>query len=126
MTTRIDADVVTADHGLESRHRALWALGDYTTVATELVSPLGEVLVQASRIGPGDRVLDVAAGAGNAAIPAALAGAEVTASDLVPELLSAGPRSLRPGVSICNGVKPMPKHCRSTAVSSTRCSPASG
>jgi SAM-dependent methyltransferase len=90
MTTRIDADVVTADHGLESRHRALWALGDYTTVATELVSPLGEVLVQASRIGPGDRVLDVAAGAGNAAIPAALAGAEVTASDLVPELLERG------------------------------------
>ena len=31
MTTRIDADAVTADHGLESKHRALWALGDYTT-----------------------------------------------------------------------------------------------
>jgi 2-polyprenyl-3-methyl-5-hydroxy-6-metoxy-1,4-benzoquinol methylase len=90
MTTRIDADVVTADHGLESKHRALWAMGDYTTVATELVSPLGPVLVQASGIGAGDRVLDVAAGAGNAAIPAALAGANVVASDLVPELLERG------------------------------------
>jgi ubiquinone/menaquinone biosynthesis C-methylase UbiE len=90
MTTRIDDDVVTADHELESRHRALWTLGDYTTVATELVSPLGPVLVQASGVGAGDRVLDVAAGSGNAAIPAALAGATVIASDLVPELLERG------------------------------------
>ena len=90
MTTRIDAGMVTVDHRLESKHRALWALGDYTTVATELVSPLGPVLVEASGIGAGDRVLDVAAGAGNAAIPAALAGANVIASDLVPELLERG------------------------------------
>jgi SAM-dependent methyltransferase len=90
MTTRIDADLVTADHGLESKQRALWAMGDYTTVATELVSPLGPVLVRASGIGAGDRVLDVAAGAGNAAIPAALTGAKVIASDLVPGLLERG------------------------------------
>ncbi|MFZ1162039.1 class I SAM-dependent methyltransferase [Mycobacterium sp.] len=90
MTTRIDSDVVAADHALENKHRALWALGDYTTVATEVVSPLGPVLVQATGIGPDDRVLDVAAGAGNVAIPAALAGAEVVASDLVPELLERG------------------------------------
>jgi SAM-dependent methyltransferase len=80
----------TADHGLEDKHRALWALGDYATVASELVSPLGPVLVQASGIGPGDRVLDVAAGVGNVAIPAALTGADVIASDLVPELLERG------------------------------------
>jgi SAM-dependent methyltransferase len=83
-------NIATADHGLESRHRALWALGDYATVATELVSPLGPVLVQASGIGAGDRVLDVAAGSGNVAIAAALVGANVTASDLVPELLERG------------------------------------
>jgi SAM-dependent methyltransferase len=86
MTTRID----TVDHELETKHRALWALGDYTTVATELVAPLGPVLVAASAIGAGDRVLDVAAGSGNAAIPAALTGAKVIASDLVPELLERG------------------------------------
>jgi SAM-dependent methyltransferase len=40
----------------------------------------------------GDRVLDVAAGTGNAAIPAALAGADAVACDLTPELLDAGRR----------------------------------
>jgi SAM-dependent methyltransferase len=80
----------TVDHELETKHRALWALGDYTTVATELVAPLGPVLVAASAIGAGDRVLDVAAGSGNAAIHAALTGAKVVASDLVPGLLERG------------------------------------
>ena len=41
-------------------------------------------------IGPGMKVLDVAAGTGNASIPAAQAGADVTASDLTPELFEAG------------------------------------
>lgn len=78
------------DRGLESAHRALWALGDYANVATEVVASLGPVLLSASRIGAGDRMLDVAAGSGNVAIPAALAGAEVTASDLCPQLLERG------------------------------------
>jgi SAM-dependent methyltransferase len=52
--------------------------------------PLGPRLVQAAGIGPGMRVLDVGAGTGNASIPAAETGAEVTASDLTPELLEAG------------------------------------
>ena len=43
----------------------------------------------------GQRVLDVAAGTGNASIPAAQRGAEVTASDLTPELLEAGPPARR-------------------------------
>jgi SAM-dependent methyltransferase len=88
MTKNLDTGV--ADRELESKHRALWALGDYTTVATEVVSPLGPVLVRESGIGADDRVLDVAAGAGNVAIPAALAGADVIACDLVPELLQRG------------------------------------
>jgi SAM-dependent methyltransferase len=54
--------------------------------------PLGPRLVEACGIGSGMRVLDVAAGTGNASIPAARAGAEVTASDLTPELLEAGRR----------------------------------
>jgi SAM-dependent methyltransferase len=70
----------------------MWASGNYAKLATELVSPLGPVLVQATRIGPGDRVLDVAAGTGNVAIPAAETGASVVASDLVPELLEQGSR----------------------------------
>ena len=52
--------------------------------------PLGPRLVEACGIKPGDSVLDVAAGTGNASIPAAELGATVTASDLTPELLDAG------------------------------------
>ena len=54
------------------------------------LTPLGPRLVEACGIGPGMKVLDVAAGTGNASIPAAQAGADVTASDLTPELLHAG------------------------------------
>ena len=80
------------DAELKARHRAMWALGDYPAVATEVVGGLGPALVAATRIAPGERVLDVAAGAGNAAIPAARAGAIVTASDLTPALLDTGRR----------------------------------
>jgi SAM-dependent methyltransferase len=75
---------------LAVRHRSMWASGDYPRLAAELVAPLGPVLVEAAGIGTGDRVLDVAAGTGNAAIPAAEKGAAVTASDLTPELLEHG------------------------------------
>ncbi|HVV31415.1 MAG TPA: class I SAM-dependent methyltransferase [Mycobacteriales bacterium] len=79
-----------ADRTLKAKHRAMWALGDYPAVATEVIPELGARLVQACRVRAGDRVLDVAAGSGNAAIPAALTGADVVASDLTPELLDAG------------------------------------
>lgn len=49
-------------------------------------------MVEACGIGSGMRVLDVAAGTGNASIPAARTGAQVIASDLVPDLLEAGRR----------------------------------
>jgi SAM-dependent methyltransferase len=78
------------EQAVAAKHRAMWASGDYAKLATELVSPLGPVLVQATGIARGDRVLDVAAGTGNAAIPAALTGATVVASDLCPELLEDG------------------------------------
>ena len=88
MTT--DAADTDADTALKVRHRAMWALGDYHAVATEIIPDLGPVLVQATRLGPGDHVLDVAAGSGNVAIPAAATGAHVVASDLTPELLDQG------------------------------------
>lgn len=80
------------DRALKSKHRAMWALGNYPAVATEVIPSIGKALVSACRVGPGDRVLDIAAGAGNAAIPAALAGADVVATDLTPELFDAGRR----------------------------------
>ncbi|WP_369194616.1 class I SAM-dependent methyltransferase [Streptomyces djakartensis] len=88
MTTQNStADV---DRALKARHRAMWAQGDYPSLAAEVIPQLGATLVEACGVGPGQRVLDVAAGSGNAAIPAALAGADVVASDLTPELFEAG------------------------------------
>ena len=84
---------VEADRELKAKHRALWASGDYPAVAAELIPSLGPELVGATGVGHGDLVLDVAAGSGNAAIPAAAAGAIVTASDLTPELFEAGRRA---------------------------------
>jgi 2-polyprenyl-3-methyl-5-hydroxy-6-metoxy-1,4-benzoquinol methylase len=75
---------------LKARHRAMWASGDYPSMVETFLTPLGPRLVEACGIEPGKRVLDVAAGTGNAAIPAAARGASVTASDLTPELLEAG------------------------------------
>lgn len=91
----VQNDVREQDRALKARHRAMWALGDYPTVAAELIPVLGQVLVDACEIGAGDRVLDVAAGSGNAAVAAALAGATVVASDLTPELLEAGEATAR-------------------------------
>jgi SAM-dependent methyltransferase len=86
------ASTTDAGRALKAKHRAMWAFGDYPAVATDLVSSLGPILVGACQVRLGDRVLDVAAGTGNAAIPAAEAGASVVASDLTPELLETGRR----------------------------------
>ncbi len=81
-----------SDSELKARHRKIWASGDYASMVETWLLPLGPRLVEACGIGPGMRVLDVAAGTGNASIPAAQRGASVTASDLTPELLDAGRR----------------------------------
>ncbi len=86
-TTGTQAD---ADRALKARHRSMWALGDYPSLATDLLPELGRTLVTACGVTSGDRVLDVAAGSGNVAIPAAQTGATVVASDLTPELFEAG------------------------------------
>ena len=73
---------------------SFWALGDYDRIA-ELVADLGTEVVAAAGVGPGTRVLDVGTGTGNAALPAAAAGAEVVATDITPELLAVGERHAR-------------------------------
>jgi SAM-dependent methyltransferase len=57
-----------------------------------VVDPITRRMLVDAGIEPGMRVLDVASGTGNAAIPAAQTGADVVASDLTPELLDAGRR----------------------------------
>jgi ubiquinone/menaquinone biosynthesis C-methylase UbiE len=78
------------DAELKARHRKMWASGDYPSMVETWLTPIGERLVEAVGIQAGQRVLDVAAGTGNASIPAARRGAHVTASDLTPELFEAG------------------------------------
>lgn len=78
------------DRALKAKHAAMWASGSYPTVVDEVVHTLGGILVEALDVRPGQRVLDVAAGTGTSAIPAARRGAEVVATDLTPELLAVG------------------------------------
>ncbi|GAB2867359.1 class I SAM-dependent methyltransferase [Nocardioides pacificus] len=78
-----------SDQYLRARHTA-WSLGDFPGVASQFLPQLGESLVQFCGVRPGSRVLDIGAGSGTATLPAARIGADVTASDLTPELLDAG------------------------------------
>jgi SAM-dependent methyltransferase len=80
------------DTELKARHRRMWASGDYPSMVETFLLPIGPRLVEACGVGPGMRILDVAAGTGNASIPAAQRGASVVASDLTPELFEAGRR----------------------------------
>ncbi|GLZ45666.1 hypothetical protein Acsp06_18510 [Actinomycetospora sp. NBRC 106375] len=100
-TTTDTTTGTAADQALKARHRTMWGLGDYPDVAATLIAELGPRLVTATGIRPGERVLDIAAGTGNVAIPAARAGADVVASDLTPELFTAGRAAAeRAGVAI--------------------------
>ena len=69
--------------------RATWEAGDYAALSG-YIAEVGEALVARAGVGEGMEVLDVACGTGNAALPAARAGARVTGLDLAPKLLEAG------------------------------------
>ncbi|MDQ3105602.1 MAG: methyltransferase domain-containing protein [Actinomycetota bacterium] len=67
----------------------LWAKGDYARIAPRM-QPIADAVVAALQPWPGARVLDVAAGSGNATVAAARAGASVVATDLVPAMVATG------------------------------------
>jgi SAM-dependent methyltransferase len=73
--------------------RAGWAAGDYPAIARRQLWPVGERIVRNAGVRPGEDVLDVACGTGNAALRAAQAGARTVGVDLTPRLLEVG-RSL--------------------------------
>jgi SAM-dependent methyltransferase len=77
---------------MKQRTRATWAAGDYAAIAQRQLWPVGERIVARAGVAPGENVLDVACGTGNAAIRAAQAGARVVGVDLTPELFVAGRR----------------------------------
>jgi SAM-dependent methyltransferase len=74
---------------IKARQQLVWTSGDYHAVAARIV-PMAERLVEAADLPAGAKVLDVAAGSGNASLAAARSGCEVTGLDYVPELLERG------------------------------------
>jgi ubiquinone/menaquinone biosynthesis C-methylase UbiE len=74
---------------IKSKQQATWASGDFAVVGTTL-QIVGESLAEAANVRAGERVLDVAAGNGNATLAAARRFARVTSTDYVPELLEKG------------------------------------
>ena len=85
---------------IKKRQQSTWSSGDYAVIGTTL-QIVGEELAEAVDIRAGDRVLDVAAGNGNATLAAARRYAEVTSTDYVPSLLDKGrARAQAEGLSV--------------------------
>ena len=76
---------------VKTRQQAMWASGDFAVIGTTL-QIVGELLCEAADVGGGERVLDVAAGNGNATLAAARRFADVISTDYVPALLDGGRR----------------------------------
>jgi SAM-dependent methyltransferase len=88
-------NALTIDLGaLKTRQQTAWTSGDYAVIGTTL-QLVGEQLAEACDIGWDQRVLDVAAGNGNATLAAARRGARVTSTDYVPALLERGAERAR-------------------------------
>jgi ubiquinone/menaquinone biosynthesis C-methylase UbiE len=94
MTTVAQSESATGPAPLQSiktRQQAMWASGDFAVIGTTL-QIVGELLCEAVDLRAGERVLDVAAGNGNATLAAARRFARVTSTDYVPALLERGRR----------------------------------
>jgi SAM-dependent methyltransferase len=74
---------------IKTRQQGAWSAGDYAVVGTTL-QIVGEQLCEALDLRAGQRVLDVAAGNGNATLAAARRWCDVTSTDYVPALLERG------------------------------------
>ena len=74
---------------VKQRQQSTWASGDYAIIGSTL-QLVGELLAEAADIRADERVLDVAAGNGNASLAAARRFAQVTSTDYVPHLLERG------------------------------------
>jgi ubiquinone/menaquinone biosynthesis C-methylase UbiE len=74
---------------VKNKQQAAWFTGDYAVVGTTL-QIVGESLCEALDLRAGERVLDVAAGNGNATLAAARRWCDVVSTDYVPALLERG------------------------------------
>ncbi|MDB5744344.1 MAG: Methyltransferase type 11 [Polaromonas sp.] len=79
---------------LKNRQQTTWASGDYAVIGTTL-QIVGERLAEACDLRWDERVLDVAAGNGNATLAAARRGCQVTSTDYVESLLERGAERAR-------------------------------
>jgi SAM-dependent methyltransferase len=84
-----DPDRIDEFAQVKARQQAMWASGDFAVIGTTL-QIVGEQLCEAADVRSGERVLDVAAGNGNATLAAAHRFASVTSTDYVPALLARG------------------------------------
>ncbi|MEP6779357.1 MAG: class I SAM-dependent methyltransferase [Gemmatimonadaceae bacterium] len=81
------------------RSRAVWTSGDFGRIAVGYTPGSAEFVARLS-LWQGERVLDVACGTGNQAIPAAQAGALTTGIDIAPNLIEqASANAARAGVA---------------------------
>ncbi len=87
--TRSQAAATPDLAAIKQRQQATWASGDFAVIGTTL-QIVGETLAEAVDVRAGERVLDVAAGNGNATLAAARRFAQVTSTDYVPSLLDKG------------------------------------
>src|SRR5215207_2188675 len=92
MTTAMTSNTPAPDlAAVKTKQQAMWASGDFAVIGTTL-QIVGELLGEAVDLRAGERVLDVAAGNGNATLAAARRFASVTSTDYVPALLEGGRR----------------------------------
>ncbi len=82
MSTQAPSDI----EAIKARIRATWTSGDFGVIAPQVESEEAE-LVERLNLQAGMKVLDVACGTGNSALPAARLGADVTGIDIAPNLL---------------------------------------
>ena len=99
-TVTLDSPTAVDLGAIKTRQQAAWASGDYAVIGTTL-QIVGETLCEALDLRAGSRVLDVAAGNGNATLAAARRHCVVVSTDYVPALLDKGrERAAAEGLSV--------------------------
>ena len=109
---------------IKRRQQAAWSAGDYAVIGTTL-QIVGETLCEALDLRAGQRVLDVAAGNGNATLAAARRWCDVTSTDYVGALLERARARASAEGSRCSSSRPTPRTSSSRTAASTSCSPPS-
>jgi 2-polyprenyl-3-methyl-5-hydroxy-6-metoxy-1,4-benzoquinol methylase len=109
---------------IKQKQQVTWASGDFAVIGTTL-QIVGETLAEAADVKAGERVIDVAAGNGNATLAAARRFARVTSTDYVPHLLEKDRIARAPTAWTSPSRWPTPRRCLSaTTLSTSRSRPS--